>query len=51
MHADEEYNREFLITKSAIKEGYESDVSPRISTLDEIMKAAILRRTAKNEVK
>ncbi len=44
---DEERNREFLITKAAIQEGYNSGVSPQVRTVDEIMKAAINRRTDK----
>jgi len=44
---DEERNREFLMTKAAIQEGYESGVSPKTRTVDEIMKAAIERRKAK----
>lgn len=44
---DEERNKEFLITKAAIQEGYDSGVSPKVRTVDEIMDAAIERRTAK----
>lgn len=44
---DEERNREFLITKAAIREGYDSGVSPKVRTVDEIMKAALDRRTDK----
>ena len=41
---DEERNREFLMTKSAIKEGYNSGVSPKVRSVDEIISAAINRR-------
>ena len=40
---------EFLITKAAIREGYDSGVSPKIRTVDEIMKAALDRRTDKSQ--
>ena len=42
---DEERNREFLLTKAAIQDGYDSGVSPKVRTVDEIMKAAINRQT------
>ena len=48
---DEERNKEFLITKAAIQEGYDSGVSPKVRTVDEIMDAAIKRRTAKTKRK
>ena len=41
---DEDRNREFLMTKAAIQEGYDSGVSPRFRTVEEIMKAAEDRR-------
>ena len=44
---DEERNRGFLITKAAIQEGYDSGVSPKVRTVDEIIKAAINRRPDK----
>ena len=44
---DEERNRDFLITKAAIQEGYDSGVSPKVRTVDEIIKAAINRRSDK----
>ena len=48
---DEERNREFLITKAAIQEGYDSGVSPKVRTVDEIMEAAMNRQTAKTKRK
>ncbi|WP_251805096.1 type II toxin-antitoxin system ParD family antitoxin [Arenibacter sp. TNZ] len=48
---DEERNREFLITKAAIREGYDSGVSPKVRTVDEIMNAALDRRTDKTHGK
>ena len=44
---DEERNREYLITKAAIQEGYDSGVSPRIRSVDEIIQAAKNRRSDK----
>jgi len=44
---DEERNKEFLITKAAIQEGYKSGSNPKVRTVDEIMEAAINRRTTK----
>ena len=44
---DEERNREYLITKAAIQEGYDSGVSPKIRSVDEIIKAAKNRRSDK----
>tara|TARA_R110002049_G_scaffold80117_6_gene203897 strand:- start:984 stop:1259 length:276 start_codon:yes stop_codon:yes gene_type:complete len=44
---DEKRNRDFLITKAAIQEGYDSGVSPKVRTVDEIIKAAINRRSDK----
>ncbi|MCK0136389.1 type II toxin-antitoxin system ParD family antitoxin [Arenibacter sp. S6351L] len=46
---DEERNREFSITKAAIRAGYDSGVSPKVRTVDEIMKAAIDRRKDKTQ--
>lgn len=46
---DEERNRDFLITKAAIQEGYDSGVSPKVRTVDEIIKAAINRRSDKTQ--
>lgn len=48
---DEERNREFLITKAAIQEGYDSGVGPKVRTVDEIMEAAINRQAAKRKRK
>lgn len=48
---DEERNKDFLITKAAIQEGYDSGVSPKVRTVDEIMDASIKRRTAKTKGK
>lgn len=44
---DEERNRQYLITKAAIREGYESGISPKIRTVEEIMESALNRRKAK----
>jgi len=45
---DEERNRNFLQTKTAIQDGYDSGVSDRVRTVDEIMESA-LRRQADRE--
>ncbi len=47
---DEERNRGFLTTKAAIQEGYESGVSSKARTVDEIVKAAIDRKNNKINV-
>lgn len=44
---DQERNRQFLITKSAIQEGYESGISPKVRTVEDIMAAAIDRKKVK----
>ncbi len=41
---DEEQNRSFLMTKRAIQEGYDSGVSQRIRSVEEIMESALNRR-------
>lgn len=41
---DEERNREFLITKAAIQEGYDSGMSPKVRSIDEIVEAAKNRK-------
>jgi len=41
---DEERHREFLITKAAIQEGYESGMSTKIRSVDEIVQAAKNRK-------
>ena len=46
---DEERNRQFLITKAAIREGYESGISPKVRTVDDIMEAAINRKKSKEQ--
>ncbi|MGB5358992.1 ribbon-helix-helix domain-containing protein [Eudoraea sp.] len=46
---DEERNREFLITKAAIQEGYDSGISSRKRSVDEIVEAAKSRK--KNRTK
>jgi len=46
---DEERNREFLITKAATQEGYDSGMSSRVRSVDEIVEAAIIRK--KNRTK
>ncbi|CAN0606432.1 unnamed protein product [Ectocarpus sp. 12 AP-2014] len=43
---DEQSNRQFLLTKSAIQEGYESGVSPKVRTVEDIMQGAISRKKA-----
>jgi len=45
---DEERNRAFLITKAAIQEGYDSDMSSKIRSVDEIIEAAIVRKKNRN---
>ncbi|MHA7864337.1 hypothetical protein [Flagellimonas marinaquae] len=45
---DEERNREFLITKAAIQDGYDSGVSSKIRSVDEIIEAAIVRKKNSN---
>lgn len=45
---DEERNREFLITKAAIQEGYDSGVTSKIRSVDEIIEAAIVRKRNRN---
>ncbi len=45
---DEERNREFLITKAAIQDGYDSGVSSKIRSVDEIIEAAIVRKRNRN---
>ncbi|MEQ5790047.1 type II toxin-antitoxin system ParD family antitoxin [Muricauda sp. NFXS6] len=45
---DEERNREFLITKAAIQDGYDSGVSTKIRSVDEIIEAAIVRKKNRN---
>lgn len=45
---DEERNREFLITKTAIQDGYDSGVSSKIRSVDEIIEAAIVRKKNRN---
>ena len=46
---DEERNREFLTTKAAIQEGYDSGISSRNRSVDEIVEAAKSRK--KNRTK
>ncbi len=45
---DEERNREFLITKAAIQDGYDSGVNSKIRSVDEIIEAAIVRKKNRN---
>ena len=45
---DEERNREFLITKAAIQDGYDSGVSSKIRSVDEIIEAAMVRKKNRN---
>ena len=47
IRSDEERHREFLMTKVAIEEGYDSGVSPKLRTVDQIMDAAINRQKIK----
>jgi antitoxin ParD1/3/4 len=42
---DEERNREFIITKAAIEEGYTSGVSTRVRSVEEIVEAAKIRQS------
>ncbi len=46
---DEERNREFLITKAAVQEGYDSGMSSNIRSVEEIVEAAKSRK--KNRAK
>jgi antitoxin ParD1/3/4 len=46
---DEERNRQFLITKAAIQDGYESGISPKKRTVEDIMEAAINRKKVKTK--
>lgn len=41
---DEQSNRQFLVTKAAIQEGYESGISPKARTVEDIMEAVIKRK-------
>lgn len=41
---DEERNREFLTTKAAIQEGYDSGISPKARSVEEIVQAAKNRK-------
>jgi antitoxin ParD1/3/4 len=43
---DEQSNRQFLLTKAAIQEGYESGVSSKVRTVEDIMRGAISRKKA-----
>ena len=45
---DEERNRDFLITKAAIQAGYDSGMSSKIRSADEIIEAAIVRKKNRN---
>ncbi|WP_034255921.1 ribbon-helix-helix domain-containing protein [Arenibacter latericius] len=45
---DQERNREFLMTKTAIQEGYDSGMSSKIRSVEEIVEAAKSRK--KNSV-
>lgn len=45
---DEERNRDFLITKAAIQAGYDSGMSSKIRSVDEIIEAAIVRKKNRN---
>ena len=45
---DEERNKEFLITKAAIEEGYNSGLSSRNRTVEEILKDADERKKGKS---
>ncbi len=46
---DEERNRQFLITKAAIHEGYESGISPKVRSVEDIMEAAINRKKVRSK--
>ncbi|MGF1558120.1 MAG: type II toxin-antitoxin system ParD family antitoxin [Flavobacteriaceae bacterium] len=45
---DEERHRDFLITKAAIQAGYDSGMSSKIRSVDEIIEAAIVRKKNRN---
>jgi len=47
---DEERNRGFLMTKVAIQEGYDSGMSSKARSVDEIIEAAKKRMKSKNNV-
>lgn len=46
---DEERNREFLVTKAAIQEGFDSGVSENIRTADEILESSKKRSLDNNK--
>ena len=46
---DEERNREFILTKSAIEEGYDSGMRSKVRSVEEIVEAA--KRRKKNSTK
>ncbi|WP_035916739.1 type II toxin-antitoxin system ParD family antitoxin [Flavimarina sp. Hel_I_48] len=46
---DEESNREYLITKAAIQEGYDSGMSPKARSVDEIIEAAKNRKNSRTQ--
>ncbi|HEA31467.1 MAG TPA: type II toxin-antitoxin system ParD family antitoxin [Leeuwenhoekiella sp.] len=46
---DEESNREYLITKAAIQEGYDSGMSPKARSVDEIIQAAKNRKNSRTQ--
>lgn len=45
IRADEERNRDFLVTKAAIQEGFESGASENLRTVDQIMESALSRQS------
>ena len=45
---DEERNRDFLIPKAAVQAGYDSGMSSKIRSVDEIIEAAIARKRNRN---
>jgi len=46
---DEERNRNFLQTKADIQDGYDSGVSDRVRTVEEIMESALIRQAERQK--
>jgi len=46
---DQERNKQYLTTKAAIQDGYESGISTKVRTVEEIMKATKNRKKSKGK--
>lgn len=46
---DEESNRGYLITKAAIQEGYDSGMTSKVRSVDEIIEAAKNRKNSRTQ--